>query len=72
MHCRTCTCPQNQAQWFVSEVVRVAPWLLAHPWPVLQGDFEVFSNFVPFRAATIALIGLKAPLWATRGRGLDP
>src|SRR5215471_4005070 len=45
--------PQNQAKWFVDEVVRVAPWMVRHRCPVLQGDFELFSNFVPYRAPTI-------------------
>ena len=45
--------PQNQAKWFVDEVVRLARWMLAHPCPVLQGDFELFQNFVPYRAPTI-------------------
>lgn len=45
--------PTNQAQWFVAEVARIAPWMLRHPCPVLQGDFELFSNFTPYRAPTI-------------------
>lgn len=46
--------PVNQAHWFVDEIIRIAPWMLAHPCPVLQGDFELFSNFTPYRPPTIA------------------
>jgi len=46
--------PQNQAQWFVGRIAALAPWMFTHPCPVAQGDFELFSNFVPYRPPTIA------------------
>ena len=63
--------PQNQAKWFVDEVVRVARWMLTHPCPVLQGDFEIFSNFTPYRAPTISecnsWMSWVAHYWALAG-----
>jgi GH25 family lysozyme M1 (1,4-beta-N-acetylmuramidase) len=63
--------PQNQAKWFVDEVVRVARWMLAHPCPVLQGDFEIFTNFRPYRAPTISecnsWMSWVAHYWALAG-----
>jgi GH25 family lysozyme M1 (1,4-beta-N-acetylmuramidase) len=63
--------PQNQARWFVDEVVRVARWMLTHQCPVLQGDFEIFSNFRPYRAPTISecnsWMSWVAHYWALAG-----
>lgn len=63
--------PQNQARWFVDEVVRVARWMLTHQCPVLQGDFEIFSNFRRYRAPTISecnsWMSWVAHYWALAG-----
>jgi hypothetical protein len=46
--------PQNQAKFFMDQIARLAPWMFTHPCPVAQGDFELFSNFVPYRPPTIS------------------
>ena len=47
----------EQAAWLWNRIHQLCPWLLDPPKglvPVIMGDFEIFQEFTPFRAPTLA------------------
>jgi hypothetical protein len=44
----------GQAAYVWGEIKRLFPWLLDHPCPVMMADAEIFQEFTPYRAPTIA------------------
>jgi len=47
----------GQAAWVWQRIRDLCPWLLNPPTgtvPVMMGDFEIFQEFTPFRAPTLA------------------
>jgi hypothetical protein len=46
----------GQAAYVWGELNRLLPWLINHPCPVMMCDAEIFQEFTPFRAPTVAEI----------------